>query len=166
MTRYFGLLTVLPSSGFSLLLHHDVLRIPKDDWANQCASVSGLVSPYYVPPDGEATTVVCVPGLCQTDHLGRSTDHTIGSAAPCTWNKLEDACCTDKVKNVPCGGGTVPCVLGHATTLEEYTTRGVAEAKKADLEAVKEDCKGKEGPVARFEKAVGEGSEGPSNKFV
>ena len=69
---------------------------------------------------------------------------------------MQDSCCTDFVKTA-CGGGTLPCILGDVSNLEQYQTAAVTEATQEDLQAVADDCQGKpggEGPEKHFEDRV------------
>lgn len=126
----------------------------KGDWVKRCEALSGLVTPYYTAKEGDQTTVGCVPALCG-QKLGRSTDMAAGdaAAAKCTWDKMEDTCCTDKIAN-PCTSGSLPCVLGKVETVEVYNSAAVPQFEEKDAQAVMKDCDGKAGgagPVADFE---------------
>eukprot|EP00392_Amoebophrya_sp_AT5.2_P007028 g7040.t1 len=114
----------------------------QDDWVAECDGMHGLVSPYYVPPQDFMTKVVCVPLMCE-NKLGKSDDVAVGTAAPCTWEGGEDSCCTDKVVasvDGPCASGSLPCVLGEVSSLDDYTLHAVKQANATDVEAIKADC--------------------------
>jgi len=119
---------------------------------DRCNALAGLVTPYYSPAEGDETTVGCVPATCG-QKLGRSTDMAQGGAseAACTWNKMEDACCTDKIEN-PCDSGSLPCVLGKVDNLDNYNLAAVARLNEKDAADVIADCpeKGADGPVEDF----------------
>jgi len=71
--------------------------------------------------------------------LGKTDDVAVGTAAPCTWEGGEDSCCTDKVDS-PCASGSLPCVLGEVTSLDDYTLHAVKQANSTDVAAIKADC--------------------------
>jgi len=131
-------LAVLFSGGsaIKLLSQHDLKK--QDDWVAECDGMHGLVSPYYVPPKDFMTKVVCVPLMCE-NKLGKTDDVAVGTAAPCTWEGGEDSCCTDKVDS-PCASGSLPCVLGEVTSLDDYTLHAVKQANSTDVAAIKADC--------------------------
>jgi len=116
-----------------------VAMTKQDEWAIQCTEeLHGLVSPYYVPKENGSTKVACLPAVCDSK-LGRSDDVAAGTAAPCTWDGMEDTCCTDKIET-PCKAGQVPCLLGEVSSLGNYTDVAVMEANKTDVVAIKDDC--------------------------
>ncbi|CAD7933102.1 unnamed protein product [Amoebophrya sp. A120] len=110
----------------------------QDEWALECDSMHGLVTPYYVPNKDFPTKVGCVPLMCE-NKLGKSDDVAVGTAAPCTWEGGADSCCTDKIKD-PCAGGKLPCILGEVTSLTDYTAKAVHESNSTNVEAIKGDC--------------------------
>jgi len=126
----------------------------KGSWKARCDALSGEVTPYYTAKEGDETVVGCVAALCG-QKVGRSTDmgQEGASEAACTWNKMGDACCTDKIVNT-CEAGSLPCKLGSVADLKTYNLAAVPQFKAEDATAVMEDCDGKvggAGPVADFE---------------
>lgn len=136
----------------------------KGAWAKTCKEMSGLVSPYYVPEKDGTTRVVCVPGMCGENFIGRTSDidtQTVGgnsnNAIPkCEQKDMGDSCCTDKVGDNVCAvGGQLPCFFGEVSSLEDYTQAAVDTFDESKAADVGSDCEGKvggSGPVEDFER--------------
>ncbi|CAD7976142.1 unnamed protein product [Amoebophrya sp. A25] len=135
------LLSAAACSGIAaVILRQQKTTLSKqDEWALQCEEdLHGLVTPYYVPGIDGTTKVGCVPQVCE-NKLGRSDDVAVETAPKCTWDKMEETCCTNLIKT-PCESGQLPCILGEVSTLGDYTSKAVMQSNSTDAESVKADC--------------------------